>query len=302
MRTLTIKRQKTFVGCAAKMKIYIEDATSQELDINDVPCRKLGELKNGEEKKFLVEERSAKIFVIADKVSRNYCNDCYNLPEGDEDIFLSGKNKFNLGNGNAFRFDGVTDREILANRKRGSKKGTIVLIAALAIGLVVGGIVGKVGTGLLLSKLADSQQKAEKEFVVMGGFSIKLTEAFEEVEADGFTACFGSKDVAVLVLREGFSLLEGSADYSVDEYGSLVLKSNQMDASVQLQHQDGLTFFEYDNLNADTKESYHYISFLYKAQDAFWMVQFATPIDSIEDYRSTIMDWADTVAFEGLIV
>ena len=39
-----------------KMKIYIEDYASFELTINDIPCRKIGELKNGEEKTFPVEE------------------------------------------------------------------------------------------------------------------------------------------------------------------------------------------------------------------------------------------------------
>ena len=39
MRNLTIKRGKSFVGSLAKMKIYIEDPTSNEMRINDIPCR-----------------------------------------------------------------------------------------------------------------------------------------------------------------------------------------------------------------------------------------------------------------------
>ena len=50
MRNLTIKRTKSFVACLAKMKIYVEDPTSNEICINNTPCRKLGDLKNGEEK------------------------------------------------------------------------------------------------------------------------------------------------------------------------------------------------------------------------------------------------------------
>ena len=50
MRNLTIVRRKSFVACLAKMKVYIEDPASNELVINKIPCRKLGELKNGEEK------------------------------------------------------------------------------------------------------------------------------------------------------------------------------------------------------------------------------------------------------------
>jgi hypothetical protein len=78
---------------------------ASELVINNVPCRKLGELKNGEEKTFVIGENSAKVFVIADTLSRNYCNEYYQLPDGQDDILLSGKNNFNPASGNAFRFD-----------------------------------------------------------------------------------------------------------------------------------------------------------------------------------------------------
>jgi hypothetical protein len=105
MRNLTIKRTKSFVACLVKMKIYLEDPMASELVINNVPCRKLGELKNGEEKTFVIGENSAKVFVIADTLSRNYCNEYYQLPDGQDDIFLSGKNDFNPASGNAFRFD-----------------------------------------------------------------------------------------------------------------------------------------------------------------------------------------------------
>ena len=62
-------------------------------------CRRLGDLKNGEEKTFLVGESAARVFVIADKLSKNYCNEFYPLPEGEEDVVLTGKNCFNLSAG-----------------------------------------------------------------------------------------------------------------------------------------------------------------------------------------------------------
>ena len=49
MRKLTIKRAKSFVASLTKVKVYIEDQLSNELTINNVPCRKLGNIKNGEE-------------------------------------------------------------------------------------------------------------------------------------------------------------------------------------------------------------------------------------------------------------
>ena len=64
------------------MKVYIEDAQSNELIISGVPCRKLGDLKNGEEKTFEIGEDAAKVFVIADTLSKDYCTEFYQLSEG----------------------------------------------------------------------------------------------------------------------------------------------------------------------------------------------------------------------------
>ena len=85
MRNLTIKREKTFVACLGKFKVYIEDANSNELTIRNTPCRKLGELKNGQESTFVIDDSEAKIYVIADKMSKEYCNEMYKIPAGTED-------------------------------------------------------------------------------------------------------------------------------------------------------------------------------------------------------------------------
>ena len=138
MRNLTIKRAKSFVACLAKMKVYIEDSLSSELVINGVPCRKLGELKNGEEQTFQIGCESAKVFVIADKLSKNYCNEFYQIPAGEQDVALSGRNKFNPASGNAFRFDNNDNQEVIASRKKGTAKGAVILIIAMVIGAVAG--------------------------------------------------------------------------------------------------------------------------------------------------------------------
>ncbi|MBQ4509514.1 MAG: hypothetical protein II984_02215 [Clostridia bacterium] len=138
MRNLTIKRNKAGAGCAGKLKVYIEDHNAGEIEINGVPCRKIGTLKNGEEKTFSIDENEQKVFVIFDTMSKNYCNDYYKVPAGSEDVSLSGKCKFNPAAGNAFRFDGVTDEEVLQNRKSGNSKGVVVLIVAIIVGFVIG--------------------------------------------------------------------------------------------------------------------------------------------------------------------
>lgn len=142
MRKLTIERRKTFVACAMKLKVYIETDGVGDLVINDTPCVKLGTLKNGETQTFEISDKAAKVYVIADKISKNYCNDFYQLPEGSDDISLSGKNKFNLASGNAYVFDNNDNPEAEANRKKGKRIGTVVMVVAIVIGAVVGFLLG----------------------------------------------------------------------------------------------------------------------------------------------------------------
>ncbi|MBQ7761314.1 MAG: hypothetical protein IJ400_04590 [Clostridia bacterium] len=137
MRKLTIKRTKSFVACLGKAKVYIEDESSSELTIASVPVRKLGTLKNGEEVSFEVEEGALRVFVIFDTMSKEYCNDIYELP-AEGDVYLTGKCGFNPGVGNAFRFDNNETQDSLKNRKKGAVIGWIVLGVSVVVGFIIG--------------------------------------------------------------------------------------------------------------------------------------------------------------------
>lgn len=287
MRNLTIKRTKSFVGCLAKMKIYIEDPTSCEITINNTPCRKIGDLKNGEEKTFQIGEQAAKIFVIADKLSKSYCNEYYQLSDGQEDIFLSGKNKFNPANGNAFRFDNNKSEEILANRKRGTLKGLLILVIAVLVGTIVG---YSISVGLL------SDQTPEMKIFSSNGMTVTLTNEFKEVDIENYTATYDSKNVAVFALKEAFALADGFENCSLEEYADLVIKNNNV-GPAEIKTVEGLTYFEYEFVNPETNDTYRYFSYVYKTNDAFWLVQFATPDKNVEKFTQQITEWAKSVKF-----
>ncbi len=269
------------------MKIYIEDAAANELVINGVPCRKLGELKNNQEKTFEIGTEGGKVFAIADRLSKDYCNEYYQLPEGQEDVFLSGENKFNPASGNAFQFDYNEAADVLQNRKKNTKKGVLILIAAI----LVGGIVG-----CAISVNLFSAPKAEPKTFTDEGMRITLTDEFREAEAGNYTVCYESSRFAVFALKEEFSLLQGSEQYTTAQYADLVLQNNALSATTF--DRDGLVGFEYDFTNPETKDTFRYFSFVYKTEDAFWLVQFATPAATAETYRTSVTEWAKTVSFE----
>ena len=236
MRNLTIKREKSFVGSLAKMKVYIEDPTSNEICINDISCRKIGDLKNEEEKTFQIDEQEVKIYVIADKLSKNYCNEFYQLPAGQEDVFLSGKNKFNPANGNAFRFDNNESEETIASRKRGARKGLLILIVAAIVGAVVG--------YSITSNLFSNKTPDPKDFS-SNGMTITLTDEFVKTDVENYTVAYDSKNVAVFALKEAFALADGFQDYTLEQYGNLVLQNNNLSSS-KIEDKEGLIGFEYE--------------------------------------------------------
>ncbi len=289
MRNLTIKRTKCLVACLVKMKIYIEDPASNEIIISNTACRKLGDLKSGEEKTFQIDEHAAKVFVIADELSKGFCNEYYQLPDGQEDIFLSGKNKFNPASGNAFRFDNNENEEIKANRKRNSRKGWVVFIASIVVGVLIG---YAVSFALLSNKTAKIKTFSSD------GMTITLTDEFKETHSEGYTVVYDSKKVAVFALRENFTLAEGFENISLKKYADSVIQANNY-SSAKVKTVDGLTYFEHDFISPETNDTYNFFTYVYKTDDAFWVVQFATLSKNSEAYASKITEWAKSVKFSG---
>lgn len=285
MRNLTIQRTKSFVACLVKVDIYIEDHMSYDTYINNIPCRKLGELKNGEVKTFSVLEDAAKVFVIIDQLSKNYCNEYYNLPAGQEDIFLIGKNRFNPASGNAFRFDGIADRDIQDNRKKGSKKGLIVLLIACIIGIAI---------GVLVNLYLITRTVKPKDYSA-DGMSITLTNQFKEVDSDVFVACYETPAVSVMTMKEEFELEEGFGNLTLEEYGEGLIMYNEQSARSELMEDGDLLYFIYDDI-FDHKY-YTWVTYVYKSDDAFWYVDFVTLKEDAEAYREAISEWARTVRF-----
>ena len=282
MRNLTIKRTKTFVACLAKANVYIEDENNYDLIINNTPCRKLGTLKNGEEKTFEISEASARVYVIADKLSKGICNEFIEIPYGEEDVTITGKNRFNILAGNPFRFDGEVSAEVLANRKRSNRKGAVVL----AIAAIIGFIIGFVSTSGLLGNGIDG---APKDFSA-SGMTVTLTDDFKVTEYDGYEIVCETNKVVMFALKEEFTLLEGLENWSIDKYAETANTRN-----TEIQHKDGLTFFEYD---AKSDKTYHYFVYAFKTDDAFWLIQFATVKSEAENCREHITNWAKSVKFD----
>ena len=294
MRKLRIKRQKKFTGSFATAKVYIEDYDSDELDINDVPCRKLGELKNGERKSFEIGEQAVRVYVITDKASKDYCNDFYQIPAGQDDVYLTGSNKLDLSSGNAFRFDHNDDPEALENRRRGRQKGRKVLLIAIAIALVI----ILVAAFFIVKGILD---RMPKEKVFSGAvMRITLTDEFTAISDQaarngGFDAIFTSDKVGVMAWKTPYTAQDDLASYTPEQYAADIIAYSGMN-SLALKTENDLTWFEYENVG-DDGGTYHYTAYVYKTDSAFWVVQFAVLSEQASKYTGQFQKWAKTVTF-----
>lgn len=285
MRNLTIKRTKSFVACAARMKVYIEDPAAGDTTICGVVCRKLGDLKNGASETFLIGEDSAKLFVIADKLSSGFCNAVCQLPAGSEDLQLAGKNRFSPFMGNPFHFDNapeLTDPVIDRRRKRGRKIGIAVIILILLVSFALGICIG---SGMF--------RKAKPKVYTAGELSVTLTDDFQPTNVKDATA-FSSKDTTVIMTKENHAALRGM---SVDDYAAAVISSSATASSAVVSHEDGLTYFEYEVYLEDLQRTVRYLAFCYRNGNDYWMVQFAANSSRFSSLRPTFFTYAKTVQF-----
>ena len=140
MRKLFITRKGSLVGGLQKLKVYISDFENSELEICDIPCRKIGEIKNDETVAFDIDNNVNRVFVIADKATRNACCDSVHIMEGDTDVELSGKCKLNLARLNSFVFDGKPDEMSKRYRNKANARGSLVIAGVVTLLGILGAI------------------------------------------------------------------------------------------------------------------------------------------------------------------
>ncbi len=105
MRKLTIKRRKSIVASLMKVKIYIVDPQNCDRVIWGYPCREVGRVKNNAELVMEIDGNEHRIFAdVALQLTDAYV-DTVIVPAGEEDVVISGKNKYSPFKGNPFVFD-----------------------------------------------------------------------------------------------------------------------------------------------------------------------------------------------------
>ena len=127
-------------------------------------------------------------------------------------------------------------------------------------------------------------------------FSITLNEAYVESERTDCFACFDSATVAVFVFKENFDVMEGFADYTIEQYANIVMY-NCSDKNPSLHKKDDIHYIEYTFKNTELNKTYNYLTALYKSDSAFFMVQFTCEDSDYKEYKDYFLARAKTVKF-----
>lgn len=277
MRNITITRRKTFVGSLMADKIYIRDTENPELTINGVPCRKIGQVKNGKSFTFSLGDEEQQIFLIVDKASKEYCNASITVPAGTEDVEYTGKHHFVLGS-NPFRFDG---QEVTAQQKKQGRKGLYITIGAAILGVII---------GLVFN--SNLFHNVRSEVFTVGDYSVTLTSDFIQVQSEDHYAAYGSNSAYVFVLREQKDTFpEELQGIDLAKYTQLVADNNGTD--LQVYQRSGIYCFEY--LATPENDEYYYFAACSESDSAFWVTYFATPSANLEKMQPTFLEWAKTI-------
>ena len=139
------------------------------------------------------------------------------------------------------------------------------------------------------SLIAEKEKTFTKEEL-----SITLTNRFYESEQEGFDLVLASTKAAMFALREEFSEGLGSSE-TLDQYAQAVIDANELE-NVETQTKDGLTYFVYRS-DVDGDE-YTYYAFVYKADSAFWLIQFACESKKADGQTDNFFKYAKSVSFQ----
>ena len=284
MRHLTIKRTGSFVGCMGKVSVFITDPAGDKTVCGDA-CRLLGLLGNGKTEIYEISEQSAKLYLVA---GTQIYNDSTVIPEGTDDVYLEGRNRYDPMHGNAFILSSNDSGEKTADRKKRNTKALLLLfVVPLIVGLAVG----------LIPHFIRNSPGNPKRFVC-DGMSIELTDKFVERENVSSTAYYTSKDVIAAVIEDRFDEYPWLLEYTVDDYLKTVWEINGIEAESVKKETDGSLVW-YDRVTADesTKTSIRNRTYVFRSDEAFWLVQFLTKSSAGNKFDGRIEKYASSVSF-----
>lgn len=135
------------------------------------------------------------------------------------------------------------------------------------------------------------------------GMSITMDNGFIENEVVSLTYYLQNQNNILTALKESFTDLHAiniTADSTLENYAQAILDTNYIDAIITLSESNKYTWFSY-NKSLSGKD-YYYLATCHKANDSFWLIQFACETKNTEIYNEKFHTWADSVVFVDVTI
>ncbi|MGM9642645.1 MAG: hypothetical protein ACI3XI_05485 [Eubacteriales bacterium] len=277
MRKVYLTRDKSFVGCASKLCVWVEDKAAGKVNINETPCRLVGYIKNGETVSFEIGNEATEVYITAVKASRHFRNDCCIVPEGDTDLKISGKRVFDHENGNPFRFHRPGDKEKRKSRYSTRFKVIVAVAAPVVIGIVL--------TALMNFRLPKTFNCAD--------FDITLSSEFEAKVENG-SYFFNADKCCVSVYEYCFDSYTGVKGMSDDEFLAMLKEFGCFPSTAEFAVVEGLKVVECTAISEGGYTCRYFTVFMRDDEGAFLFEFGAFPSD-YEEYRASFIEWAKSI-------
>lgn len=278
MRELIVYREACFWGKGKKDTVYIEDWEDGNVILGTTPCRKLGEIGNGETVTFSIGEKLSRVFVGNIKKAYDY----YELPSGNDSVSVSGGHSFGDP---SFRFHGELEGYAAEERSHLRKGQKLHFWIKSLVLLVVLALVVTVVCNVLITK---------KDFTA-GEFTITLTEDFTEERVKGFELYATTPEALCCVEFLPFEVSVDPNSIPLKELAAQLIEGYGFEEEVYVKTQGDLVYFEAPNKIAGTE--FHGYFFPMVTEKGVWIVQFAVHFPDAVSMREQIFAWAETVTF-----
>ena len=285
MRKLTVIRNKSNTARFSSMRVFAEDEENGNINLYGVKCRLLGTLKNGASATYEISEKSAEILFVGSSFSWKH-----DLPEGEEDVVLEGEVVSISGVGRAFAVKGDESQiEEVSQRIRSKNTKRSTLIRVLAILLVCAAV------GITLFRVF--RKNKPKDFT-FGELTVTLDESFRTVSVDAAHAPaipeVYNSDYSMFVYEYPIIFYSGSGVETVRDFALNFIGSNSLECD-GLKEENGLLYCEHEHYFEEYNDTQYYVSFFYKGNESFWMLDFSTHEPGA--HRGEITERASTVRF-----
>ena len=280
MRRITlIPKGVVFVN--NKPSVYI-NSPDGEVMFDGIGCKKVGTLGFRSQLTFNAPSDAVEIFLAFENGSDAPELVKYQIPEGQSDVEMnvSGKSITDIG------FSNYERRSNIFSRMDGGKR-VLLIIAAVVVFIIL--IHGLSHTNNFLRSISKIPEAFETD-----DMSITLSRAFVKVRQEDFYAFYMTRSCSVVITKESFEDIPELKNVDFDEYCEMCIKANPA-VTPALVNREGLTYFVFEQ---QWEELYKYHVYVYRTDDAYWLVQFSTKAADYNYWSDCYNEWAKSVEFK----